>query len=534
MDITVRGGAADGARVEALVVGVYEGDKRPTGEAARVDRASGGAISKVIQRGDLSGKPGQTAVLYPTRGKAERILVVGLGKANDLTADRVRQAAGRAVRQARGLGVKNLVSTLHGLGQNGLGIAPIAQAIAEGSVLGNYSFDRYHTQDKERRKQVRALTLLATSRDDVSEARDAVRRGRIVAEAACLARDLASHPGQDMTPTDLARAARNVAAGSDRVRATVLGPAEIKRERMGALLGVARGSVEPPRFIVLDYKPKGAVRKTVCLVGKGITFDSGGVSLKPAENMEKMKYDMSGGAAVLGALQAVGALEPEGIRVIGLVSAAENMPGGRALKPGDILTASNGMTIEVNNTDAEGRLVLSDALTYARRFEPDAVVDLATLTGAVVIALGSQASGIMGNDQELIDSLIESGERTGERLWQLPLWPEYSDLIKSEVADMKNSAGREAGTIAGAVFLSKFASGYKWAHLDIAGTAWNDRDKPYAPKGSVGVGVRLLVDFVERMAAPGQSAHPAPLADEKQPRGQARRKRPAARRRSTT
>jgi leucyl aminopeptidase len=299
----------------------------------------------------------------------------------------------------------------------------------------------------------------------------------------------------------MATAARAIAGGSGQLKATIFGPSDLKRMKMGALLGVGRGSAQPPRLIMVDYKPKGRVRKTICIVGKGITFDTGGISLKPAESMEKMKYDMSGGATVLGAMNALGRLKPAGVRVIGLVAAAENMPGGRALKPGDVLTASNGMTIEVNNTDAEGRLVLSDALSYAHRFKPDAVIDLATLTGAVVIALGSQCAGALGNDQDLVDAVIASGKRTGERLWQLPTWPEYNDLLKSDIADMKNSGGREAGTIAGAMFLAQFAAGYPWVHLDIAGVAWNDRDKPYGPRGAVGFGVRLLIDYLEHAAA---------------------------------
>ncbi len=501
MQIAARGGAAERVVADALALGIFEGTQRPSGAAQAVDKAAGGSIRELLKSGDFTGKAGQVAVLYPTSGKLARILVVGLGSEKSFDAERVRQAAGSAVTRARQLGVKTLATVVHGAGKGGLDPAEAAQAVVEGSILGNYVFGRYWTQDKDRKRQVRSLVVVESDRARLAAVTRGVKKGQVVAESACLARDLASHPGQDMTPADMATQARGIAAGAAQLKATIFGPDELKRMKMGALLGVGRGSAQPPRLILVEYKPKGRVRKTICIVGKGITFDTGGISLKPAESMEKMKYDMSGGAAVLGAMSALGRLRPSGVRVIGLVAAAENMPGGRAVKPGDVLTASNGMTIEVNNTDAEGRLVLSDALSYARRFKPDAVIDLATLTGAVVIALGSQCGGALGNDQDLVDAVIASGKRTGERLWQLPTWPEYNELLKSDIADMKNSGGREAGTIAGAMFLAQFASEFPWVHLDIAGVAWTDRDKPYAPRGSVGFGVRLLVDYIEGVAA---------------------------------
>ena len=501
MQVNVRGGAAERVVADALVLGVFEGTTRLSGAAQAVDKATGGSIQKAIKSGDFTGKTGQLVGLYPTSARIARLLVVGLGEAKEFTPDRARQAAGRAITLARTMGLKSVASVVHGAGKGGLDPAEAAQAVVEGSILGNYVFGDYLTQDKDRKRQVKTLTLIEADRSKVVAVTKGARKGQTLAESVCLTRDLASTPSQDMTPADLAAAAREIAGSSSQLKATIHGPDDLKRMKMGALLGVGRGSAQPPRFIVLDYKPKGRVRKTVVIAGKGITFDTGGISLKPADGMEKMKYDMSGGAAVLGAMHALGKLRPSGVRVVGLVAAAENMPGGRAVKPGDVLTASNGMTIEVNNTDAEGRLVLADALSYAHRLKPDAVLDLATLTGAVVIALGSQCGGIMGNDEALLEFVRESGERTGERLWPLPTWPEYKELLRSDVADMKNSAGREAGTIAGAMFLGQFANGYKWCHLDIAGVAWNDRDKPYAPKGSAGFGVRLLVDFVERMAA---------------------------------
>jgi len=500
MQIFVRGGAAERVEADALVIGVFDGTARLAGAAQAVDKAAGGAVKELLKSGDFTGKNGQIVVLYPTAGKLKRVIVVGLGPEKDLTLERVRQVSGRAISQARVMGLAHVATVVHGAGKGGLDPAGAAQAVVEGSVLGNYVFSNYLTVDKDRKRTVHKLTVVELDRARLAAVTKGAKRGGTVAAAVCVTRDLASHPSQDMTPADMGKAAKDIAATSPNLKATVFGPDELKRMKMGALLGVGRGSAQPPRFIVVDYKPNGRIKKTIVFAGKGITFDTGGISLKPAEGMEKMKYDMSGGAAVLGALHALGQLKPKGVRVVGLVAAAENMPGGRALKPGDVLTASNGMTIEVNNTDAEGRLVLADALSYAHRLKPDAVLDLATLTGAVVIALGSQCGGLMGNDEGLLQQVRESGERTGERMWILPTWPEYKELLRSDVADMKNSAGREAGTIAGAMFLSQFAQGYKWCHLDIAGVAWNDRDKPYGPKGSAGFGVRLLVDFAEKMA----------------------------------
>ncbi len=501
MQIVVRGGAAERVAADALVLGIFEGTSRTSGAAQAVDKAAGGAIRELLKSGDFSGKAGQCVVLYPTTGRIARLILVGLGAEKGVDAERVRQAAGTAVTRARQLGVKTLATVAHGAGKGALDADLAAQAVVEGSVLGNYVFGHYLTQDKDRKRTVKSLIVVEPDRANLAAVTRGAKKGEALSASVVITRDLSSHPGQDMTPADLGTAARTIAGTSAQLKATIFGPVEMKRMKMGAILGVGRGSAQPPRFIVVDYKPKGRVKKTICIVGKGITFDTGGISLKPADSMEKMKYDMSGGAAVLGAMHALGKLRPAGVRVIGLVAAAENMPGGKALKPGDVLTASNGMTIEVNNTDAEGRLVLSDALSYAHRYKPDAVIDLATLTGAVVIALGSQCAGIMGNDQALVDDVIESGKRTGERLWQLPTWPEYNELLRSDIAAMKNSAGREGGTIAGAMFLAQFANGYPWVHLDIAGVAWNDRDKPYGPKGAVGFGVRLLVDYVERVAA---------------------------------
>jgi leucyl aminopeptidase len=498
MNVTIRREAVERLATEALVLGIFEGTRRLTGAARAVDRAAGGALAVCLDRGDFTGKKEQVAVVYPRgRARAKRVLLVGLGPEKELTPERLRQAGGRAVAKARELGVKELASVVHGAGKGGLDPAEAAHALVEGLLLGNYVYDRYRTRNKDRNRPVRAFVIVEADEDKLAAVKRGVQRGRAHAEGVAFARDLCNAPSLDMTPRHVAEQALTLHAEDAGVTVAVLDENEIRKLKMGSFLGVAKGSKQPPRFLVLEYKPADKPRATLCLVGKGVTFDTGGISLKPADGMEKMKYDMSGGAAVLGAFHALRRLRPPAVRVVGLVPLTENMPGGDAIKPGDVLTASNGMTIEVVNTDAEGRLILADALVYARRYKPDAVVDLATLTGAVVIALGSHAIGALGNDARLLARVRESGERSGERTWELPMWSEYNELLKSDVADIKNAGIREAGTIQGAKFLEPFIEGFPWVHLDIAGTAWNDKDKPAAPKGSVGVGVRLLLDLVE-------------------------------------
>jgi leucyl aminopeptidase len=508
MNVTIRGEAVERLATEALVLGIFEGTRRLSGAARAVDRATGGALAACLDRGDFAGKKEQVAVVYPRgRARAKRVILVGLGPDKELSAERVRSAAGRAVGKARELGVKELATVVHGAGKGGLDPEEAAHAVVEGLLLANYSYDRYRTRNKDKNRPVRAFVLVEADEDKQAAIKRGAQRGRAHAEGVAFARDLCNAPSLDMTPSAVAEQALTLAAEDAGVTVTVLDEAEIKKLKMGALLGVAKGSAQKPRFLVLEYKSADKPKASLCLVGKGITFDTGGISLKPADGMEKMKYDMSGGAAVLGVFHALRRLRPPALHVVGLVPLTENMPGGNAIKPGDILTAANGMTIEVVNTDAEGRLILADALVHARRFKPDAVVDLATLTGAVVIALGAHAIGALGNDARLLARVRESGERSGERTWELPMWPEYNELLKSDVADIKNAGIREAGTIQGAKFLEPFIEGTPWVHLDIAGTAWNDKDKPCAPKGSVGVGVRLLLDLIEGWnAGPGLKA----------------------------
>jgi leucyl aminopeptidase len=445
---------------------------------------------------------------------AVSLILTGLGKAGDLTEDRLRQAAGTAARLAeksRCRSVSLLVEKDLLNSKDDRGYHPQAAALAEGAALGLYHFDDYKDREKlQEETRTRSLTLVADPVTGLDGLAAAARRALHIAQAVTTARDLALHPGNRATPSFLAKTAKRL-AGKNRLTCRVLGPKEMKQLGMGALLGVSRGSDEPPALIVLEYKGGKAKDSPVALVGKGITFDTGGISLKPPANMDEMKMDMSGGAAVIGALEAAAGLKLP-VNVVGLVPAAENMPGGSAIKPGDVLASLSGKTIEVLNTDAEGRLVLADALAYAARFKPRAVIDLATLTGAVIVALGHGAAAVLGTDQALAEGLIASGERTGERLWQLPLWEEHEKALKSNIADLKNIAapGVGAGTITGAAFLKAFAGEQPWAHIDIAGTAWSGEDKPYTPKGASGFGVRLLLDFLENLPpeekTPGKKA----------------------------
>jgi leucyl aminopeptidase len=480
---------------------VLEGTRKPSGAAAAVDRATRGAVTALLARGDFRGRFLETATLYPVAGRIRRVILVGLGAKGALTAHRARLASARATRLARDLGAGTLATIVHGAGAGGLDPARAAQAVAEGAVLGHWRHTAYRTP--EGAAPLRRVEILERDTALAKRLAPAVERGTAWAEAACLARDFAATPGQDLTPEILASCAKEIAreSGAD---VQVHDVAQMERLGMGALLAVGRGSVNPPRFIALEHaaaKASGKKPPAIVLIGKGVTFDTGGISLKPRENMHKMKYDMSGAAAVLGVFSALPTLELP-FRVIGLIPSAENMPGGRAVKPGDVVRALDGTTIEITNTDAEGRLILADALGYARRYEPDTVVDLATLTGAVSIALGHLAAGLFTDDDALAASLVAAGERAGERLWRLPAWDEYLSDMKSDTADLVNSSGaKEGGAILGAVFLKHFARGMRWAHLDIASTAWSPVDRPHEPKGPTGFGVRLLLEWLEERAS---------------------------------
>ena len=508
MEIQVIAGGIQATEDELIVVNLFEGIEAPGGATAAVDQAMSGAIREAMVDGDLRGKKGEVAVFYP-RGAipAARVLVVGLGPQDRFTLQTAREAAALAARKARELGVKSLSSIVHGGGAGGFPLEAAAHAVVEGTILGLYRYQELKNEPPDRPDPER-FTLVQFDAAKLPAVEAGAQVGQIVAEAACLARDLVNRPANYATPTDLADLAMEIAGEFDAMRCQVFSEDDVAELEMGAFLGVARGSDEPAAFIIMEHNPGREDLDTVVLVGKGITFDSGGVSLKPSENMDRMRGDMGGGAAVLATMLAVGQLDLP-LHVVGLIPATENLPDGRAYKPGDVLTAMNGKTIEIISTDAEGRLILADALAYAARFAPKAVVDLATLTGACVVALGrGVAASVFSSDDDLLARLQAASQASGERIWPMPLYDDYLDKIESLTADLANSGGRESGVGSSAIFLKQFAEGYPWAHLDIAGMTFEERPNtpkrpPHLQKGGTGFGVRLLVQFLRDWVAAG-------------------------------
>ncbi len=477
--------------VEALAVCVAaDGELR--GAAREADGWLDGALARALRQGAFRGKDDEVAFLPVGDETRPHVVAVGLGEDGDPGAEEVRRAAGRAVREARRRRLGSLALSLPETPSPGS--ADRVQAAAEGLVLGDWSFDELRGEEARRERPGPPPRAVVHAVDPPPDAGTAADRGRRIAEAQNFARGLVARPANVATPSFLAARAEELAEAFG-LEVQSWGPEKLRQEGFGALLAVARGSREEPRFLILRHE--GADGAPHVLVGKGVTFDSGGISLKPAKGMEDMKYDMAGAAAVLGALRAAADLGLER-RVVGLVPATENLPSGSALKPGDVIRGVSGTSIEVVNTDAEGRLILSDALAWASRLRPRAVVDLATLTGSCVVALGHHAMGLMSPDDDLARALEEAGERAGERAWRLPLWDPYGEQLESEIADVKNSGGRPAGAITAGMFLKTFVDGPPWAHLDIAGTAWAEEEGPYQPEGATGVGVRLLVEWLRR------------------------------------
>jgi len=476
---------------QALMVGCFEDDNSDPIFMA-LDQAVGGCLGLLFKERDFPGKPNKVRIMH-TLGKipAERLVLVGLGKKRELTDERIRQGAGAAIQALRGTSIKGCTTILHLAGKGG---NEFLQAAVEGAALGGYGFSQYKTKNDDN-GGIEKAWLLYPPAYAMEMAEKVVAETQKVCEAVLFVRDLVSQPGN---VAFLAKKGLEMSARFG-ITCRVLERDEIEQNGMEALLAVARGSRQPPRFIILEYTGAGAKERPTVLVGKGITFDSGGISLKPREGMEKMKDDMAGGAAVMGTLMAAAALNLP-VNLVGLVPAAENLPGGGAYKPGDVVKSMSGQTIEIVNTDAEGRMILCDALHYAKRYRPAALIDLATLTGACVVALGNVASGMMGNDEGLKRAIRSAAEKCGERVWELPLWEEYGELMKSDIADLKNAGGAEAGAISAGWFLKSFVGKSRWVHLDIAGTAWMDKDRPYQPKGATGVGVRLLVEYLKGVA----------------------------------
>ena len=479
--------APAGYETPLLALGLPRGPLPPS--LAGLDKQAGGAIGRVLLSGDFTGKRDETALLYPP-GPASRVLLVGLGKPDEVDRGALRRAAAVAAKRARSLGVPRAAFHLSAESRGKVQPEDAGQMIAEGLAQGAWQYNEMKKPAEDKKPPLERMDVLA--HDGPAELIQGHRKGDAIGAGQTFARGLQVLPGNVATPTYIAEVARELARRHG-FEVTILDKAAITQEKMGALLSVAQGSAEEPRFIALEYK--GADGPPVVLVGKGVTFDTGGISIKPAQNMEDMKYDMSGAAAVLGTFEMLGRLKPR-VHVVGLSPSTENMPSGTAVKPGDVVTSHFGKTIEVINTDAEGRLILVDALSYARRYHPAAVVDIATLTGAIVVALGHTATGLMSPDEELTEEIREAAHRADERVWPLPLWDDYRDLMKSDIADVKNSGGRPAGSISAGWFLREFVDGFPWAHLDIAGTAYTDRDEAGRVKGPTGVGVRLFSEFV--------------------------------------
>ena len=487
LSTSVIAAAPENHQTPLLAIAVARGSLPSSLDA--LNKATGGALERVFASNDFSGKKDETALLYPG-GPAARILLVGMGKDQEVNRGVVRRAAGIAAKRARGLGIASASFLVPREGHGKTLPREVGQAAAEGLAQGAWQFAEMKLPSDEKKAQLEQFVILAPV--ETAEVTAGHQVGAAIAAGHVYARGLQVLPPNICTPAFLGDRASELAKKHG-FGITVLNRAAIAKEGMGALLAVGQGSAQEPRFIVLEYK--GGDGPPVVLVGKGVTFDTGGISIKPAQSMEDMKYDMSGAAAVLGTFEVLGRLQPR-INVIGLVPSAENMPSSTAYRPGDVVKTLSGKTIEVVNTDAEGRLLLCDALAWAKRYSPACVLDIATLTGAIVIALGHTAIGVMGTDEGLVDAVIAAGDRAGERAWPLPLWDDYRDLIKSDIADVKNSGGRPAGSITAGWFLREFVDGFPWAHLDIAGTAYTERDSPDIAKGPTAAGVRLFSEFL--------------------------------------
>jgi len=467
-------------------------DKKLPVELAVYDAASGGVLTRLFEGGDFTGAKDESAHAYLTGDGPKRLLLVGVGKADDVGRTQVRRAAAIAARRARSSGTGAVAMAMPAGFRPRLGTRDFAQAATEGMGQGAWYFDEMKTPSEDKKPPVTSIALVVDAAEQ-AEAEAGFAVGQAVAEGQALTRRLQFLPPNVATPIYLADTAQDIGTRHG-FTVTVLDRAEMEKQGFGALLAIAQGSLTEPRFITIEYRGNGDAQP-VALVGKGVTFDTGGISIKPAGGMEDMKYDMSGAAAVLGAMDAIGRIKPK-VNVVGVVPTADNMPSGNAIRPSDVVKSHFGKFIEVVNTDAEGRMLLADALSYVRRFKPAAVLDAATLTGAAIFVTGHQASPIMGNDEALVEEVRRAGDRAGERVWPLPMYDEFREQNKSDIADVKNSGGRPAGTITAGWFLREFVEGYPWVHLDVAGTAYTESDSPPMPKGPAGVPMRLFVEFV--------------------------------------
>ncbi len=501
MNIKVVAGDIAQQDADAVVVNLFEGVTTPGGATGAVDGAMGGAISALIADGEVRGKRGELTLIHTLGTIApRRVLVAGLGKAESFTLDGVRSVAAESARRLNGIGVKSAATIVHGAGIGGLDGKAAAQALAEGMVMGLYRFDKYKSNASD--VSLTDVSVVEFDGSKVDALQQGVDEGRIIGEAVNLCRDMANEPANNMTPSDMAE--RALAVGQKYgVGLEVLERARMAELGMGALLGVAQGSEEPPKFIIMRYNGDADDEaNNIGLLGKGITFDSGGLDIKNAAGMSTMKGDMAGGASVIAAMQAIAQLKPR-INVTAIVPATENMPSGTAQRPGDVVRAMNGKTIEIDNTDAEGRLVLADAMAYARTIGLSRIVDVATLTGAMAVALGDQCIGAFGNDDAFTGQVVDAANAVGERAWPLPMYDDYKSQYSSDIADIKNTGGRGAGSITGALIIGEFNDGAPWVHLDIAGTARARGSKGATVKGATGVPVRTLVRLVQDLGGVG-------------------------------
>jgi leucyl aminopeptidase len=502
VEFSTKAEAPEKCRSDCLVVGVYEGSQM-SDAARQLDRAAKGHLSALLKHGDLEGRLGSTLLLHAVPGTAaKRVLLVGLGKSAEFSAKAYTEAVRAAVRSLSSGGAADAVLYLAEEPVNGRDRRWNLSAAVVAASEALYKFDRLKSKKDSNRKGLTRVALGLT-KPDAADDRVGLQRGEALAAGVALAKDLGNLPSNICTPSYLARQAHDLAR-RHKIECEVLEERDLEKLRMGAFLAVTKGTREPARFIVLHYQGAQRRQAPVALVGKGITFDTGGISIKPSAEMDEMKYDMSGAGSVLGTLEAVARMRLP-VNVVGIIPTCENMPDGNAVKPGDVVTSMSGQTIEVLNTDAEGRLILCDALTYAERFEPDAVIDIATLTGACVIALGSVATGLYSNDEDLAQALLDAGQRSWDRAWRMPLWDDYHEQIKSPFADIANVGGRPAGSVTAACFLAKFARKFKWAHLDIAGTAWRSGKD----KGSTGRPVPMLTEFLVARADAAAASAPA-------------------------
>ncbi|HKJ51099.1 MAG TPA: leucyl aminopeptidase [Gammaproteobacteria bacterium] len=490
MEFSLKHNTPEKASGACQIITVTEGRKL-SASGKRVDKASKGYLREVLKRGDMDGKAGQTLLLPAVPGiAAKRVLLVGCGKDSEMDERAFGRVVGAIATSLAASGARDAEFYPADIKLKGRDLAWKVRQAALLLANSEYRFEQLKSGKKEPRKGLRKLNF-NIERGQAAKARVAIEEASAISAGMSLTRDLGNLPANVCTPSYLAKQATELAKGEKRLRAKVLGEAEMKKLKMGSLLSVSAGSRQPARLIVLEYRGAPVSEPPVALVGKGVTFDTGGISLKPGAAMDEMKFDMCGAASVFGTIKAVNQLQLP-INVVGIMPATENMPDGLATKPGDIVTSMSGQTIEILNTDAEGRLILCDALTYAGKYKPRSVIDIATLTGAVIVALGKVPSGIMGNDRGLIDELVGCGQQIHDRIWELPLWDDYQEQLKSNFADMANIGGRDAGTITAACFLSRFTGDYRWAHLDIAGTAWKSGDE----KGATGRPVPLLTQYI--------------------------------------